>query len=120
MFKLILLTLVFFLVACATDEASNTAPDISKEGAEQKVQVRKNQCLPYKQMTSALLKRYQEKIRSTGTMVISETPPAAVVVLFYTSETGTWSNVITGANGISCLVMYGDNYKKKGPDGTGI
>lgn len=71
-------------------------------------------CSERKKFTSFLTKTYKEQQKAVG--LVSDTG----LMEIYVSEEGTWSIIMTGRKGISCLIAAGDNWKglKKPKTGT--
>lgn len=64
------------------------------------------QCAPRDAMVEGLASRYGESRHGIGLVANN-----AVMELFASDETGTWTILITLPNGLTCLVASGENYE---------
>jgi len=67
-------------------------------------------CLPAVKMEKFLFASYRETRKATALVNIKTEPPKKVLFVFYVSENGSWTATITGKEGISCIVLWGDTF----------
>lgn len=70
-------------------------------------------CMPHRKMKIDLFKLYRETLQSTGTVKLSGNQGA--IALFYASPNGSWSVVLAGPNGLSCLALWGNDFRREKP-----
>jgi hypothetical protein len=118
---LIRLALLFFISGCTAGAVDTPvvieAPVIVETPSMQRqaspnFRMHNSQCMPIAEMSASLLRDYNEKLASTATMTVHQGRPVRVIVLFYASKSASWSIVVVNDNGISCLVMWGENWKR--------
>ncbi|MFN0113762.1 MAG: hypothetical protein ACKVPY_03705 [Paracoccaceae bacterium] len=64
------------------------------------------QCAQREQVLKVLADRYGETRRSVGVA-----PNAAIMEIFASDSTGTWTITVTTPNGMTCLVASGENFE---------
>lgn len=64
------------------------------------------QCAPHDRVIARLATRYGEVRQAFGLAGNDQ-----VIEIFSSAETGTWTIIITGADGTSCLVAAGDSFE---------
>ena len=87
--KNLLLSTVLLATTCVPAMAQRTAP-----------------CAPRDQVIIGLAERWGESRQALG-IIQGE----AIMEIFASEETGTFTVIITSGNGMSCLVASGDNYE---------
>lgn len=104
MIKYLLAFLVPFCVLAGCVGATPNVPVKLKNIAEQRQLPR---CLPASEMSRVLFKQFKETLKASG---ILQSAPKKMLVLFYSSNTGSFTVTITGQDQISCAVLWGSNY----------
>lgn len=72
------------------------------------------QCGPREGVVEALLKQYGETRQS-----VALTSGGALMEMFASSATGTWTALVTAPNGISCIVSAGTSFERVAPTPVG-
>ena len=71
-------------------------------------------CGPHKEIVKALAKKYREAPKAIGT--VNQTK----VVEVYVSAAGSWTILLTGANGSTCIIAAGQNWEDMPADLTSL
>ena len=111
MIKYLLAFLVPFCVLAGCVGATPNVPVKLKNIAEQRQLPR---CLPAPEMSRVLFKQFKETLKASG---ILQSAPKKMLVLFYSSNTGSFTVTITGQDKISCAVLWGSDYNVEGRKG---
>lgn len=101
-----------FLAACASLDESG-----DETAAEFPVRLHVDLCKPHKLMTRFLFSRYRQTLRHTATA--KATPEVGIVILFYVSDNESWTVVMAGPNGISCMALWGNSWRTERLNGSG-
>ena len=64
-------------------------------------------CLPAPEMSRVLFQKFKETLKASG---ILQSAPKKMLVLFYSSHSGSFTVTITGQDRISCAVIWGSDY----------
>ena len=104
---LVILQTVLLLSACA-----GATPDVPVKIKDIKATASQltPKCLPAMEMERSLLESFREIREATALMNIPKEPPEKLLVIFYVSKGGTWTTTITGKEGVSCIVLWGNAY----------
>lgn len=62
-------------------------------------------CKPHDVMAERLEKMFREKPRASGLV------GSRAFVELYVSETGSWTMIVTGTNGLSCILAAGEGWE---------
>ena len=100
--KLIVTAIIFLLTSCTG--ATPNLPGKLKNITEQQHLPR---CLPASEMSRVLFQKFKETLKSSG---ILQSAPKKMLVLFYSSHSGSFTVTITGQDQISCAVIWGSDY----------
>ena len=95
------------LQLCLLTSCSAPTPNIPvklKNIAEQQHLPR---CLPAPEMSRVLFQKFKETLKSSG---ILQSAPKKMLVLFYSSNKGSFTVTITGRDQISCAILWGSDY----------
>ena len=65
------------------------------------------ECYETQQLEQLLRDNYQESRQAIGMVNDNQ----GIVQVFVNPDTGTWTLVATGANGVSCVAVAGDNWQ---------
>jgi len=60
------------------------------------------------------LEQLGEKLRASALMQI--TPLETVIVSFFSSQSGDWTVMVDGRNGISCMILWGKHWLAAGQE----
>jgi hypothetical protein len=66
-----------------------------------------SKCLPVPEMSKALFDGFRETIKASA---ILHAAPKKMLVLFYASDSGSFTVTLTGQNQVSCAILWGSNY----------
>ena len=72
-------------------------------------------CAPRDRVVGQLAAVYGETLQGAG-----QAQAAAVVELYASAETGTWTVTVTGADGMTCLVASGTGWQPAAPMPPGV
>lgn len=98
--------LVFLVPCCVLAGCVGATPNVPvklKNIAEQRQLPR---CLPAPEMNRVLFKQFKETLKASAILSASK----KLLVLFYSSNTGTFTITITGQDQISCAILWGSDY----------
>ena len=104
--KLIVTAIIFLLTSCTG--ATPNLPGKLKNITEQRLLPR---CLPAPEMSRVLFKQFKETVKASG---ILQSAPKKMLVLFYASNSGSFTVTLTGKNKISCAILWGSDYNEEG------
>jgi len=79
----------------------------SEEGNASSIRMDPSQCSPTL-VSRVGLEQLGEKVVASALMKVTSTD--AVIVTVFNSQSGDWTIMIDGENGISCMIMWGSNW----------
>ena len=98
--------LMLMLTGCVVADADlsekETSPVIGNI-----ITLRPNQCLPTGTLVPLLRKQYGEKIISSGVIRAAD---VQLIMMLFTSESGSWTVTTTSQQGLTCILIWGENY----------
>ena len=100
--KLIVTAIIFLLTSCTG--ATPNLPGKLKNITEQRLLPK---CLPASEMSKVLFTQFRELLTASAVL---QSAPKKMLVLFYSSNTGSFTVTITGQDQISCAVLWGSDY----------
>ena len=118
-----LISLLLFLAGCAAPAEEVAAPATEQKAANapvvEPVELTRvgQRCYPTDALLRGLLENHGEVIRGIGRVPVpSEQPPGFASLLV--SPGGSWSIIVSGAGGVSCLLVWGEKWQMAGPKGS--
>jgi hypothetical protein len=106
--------LMLVLTGCAVADADlaekEVAPTIGNI-----IALRPNQCLPTGTLVLLLRKQHGEKIISSGVIRAAD---VQLIMMLFTSESGSWTVTTTSQQGLTCILIWGENYTVDRPKKT--
>ena len=115
MTRIIVVVCVVFLIALLVSSCTGTAVTENKETpASEPMMAHNTRCIPSQTMVEELFKQYREVHRGSGRVNTAEDAPPLMASLFY-SENGAWTILLTRADGISCLMVWGSKWRMSAP-----
>jgi len=106
----LMLMLTGCVVADADSSEKETAPAIGNI-----IALRPNQCLPTSALVPLLRMQYGEKIMSSGVIRAAD---VQLIMMLFTSESGSWTVTTTSQQGLTCILIWGENYTVDRPKKT--
>jgi hypothetical protein len=103
--KLSIIISLWLLLGCAANATELEKSDVTDTTA---IRISNTQCIPTL-MVKLELAEMGEKLVASALMKV--TPDDVVIVTFFSNDSGEWSVMLDGKNGISCMVMWGDNWR---------
>ena len=100
--KLIVTAIIFLLTSCTG--ATPNLPGKLKNITEQRLLPK---CLPASEMSKVLFTQFRELLTASAVL---QSAPKKMLVLFYSSHSGSFTVTITGQDQISCAVIWGSDY----------
>jgi len=101
-----IVALMLMLTGCVVADASLPIKE-TPSNPERTINIKPNQCLKTDLLLPLLLKKYNEILIGSGTFDSTRGP---LVMMLFTSKSGSWTLVSAGANGIACALIWGENY----------
>ena len=98
--KFVFTAFIFLLTGCT---ATPNVPVQLKNITEQRLLPK---CLPAPEMNRVLFKQFKETLKASAILSASK----KMLVLFYSSNKGSFTVTITGQDQISCAVIWGSDY----------
>jgi hypothetical protein len=98
-----IVALMFLITGCVAADADLPAPTIGNI-----ISLKPNQCLPTSAIVPLLWKNYDEELVSSGTLKTTDIP---LVMMLFTSESGSWTVTTTSQQGLTCILIWGENYR---------
>jgi hypothetical protein len=77
----------------------------------------RQRCFPTDALLQGLLRNHGEIMRGVGHVPVPVGQPPGFASLLI-SPGGSWSVIVSGAGGVSCLLVWGDKWKMAGPKGS--
>ena len=108
--------LMLVLTGCVVADAALFPIKETPANPERTISVRPDQCLKTTLLLPLLLKKYNEILIGSGTFDSTRGP---LVMMLFTSKSGSWTLVSAGANGIACALIWGENYTVDRPNKSG-
>ena len=71
-------------------------------------------CLPASEMSKVLFTQFRELLTASAVL---QSAPSKMLVLFYASNSGSFTVTLTGKNQISCAILWGSDYNEEGRKG---
>ena len=104
--------LILALTGCVVAEAAlfplwETTEALHSVDPEYTINIRPEQCFKTDLLLPLLLKKYNEILIGSGTFDSTRGP---LVMMLFTSTSGSWTLVSAGANGIACALIWGEHY----------
>jgi len=99
--------LMLLLTGCVVADASLSSIKDTPANPERTISVRPDQCLKTALLLPLLLKKYNETLIGSGTFDSTRGP---LVMMLFTSKSGSWTLVSAGSNGVACALIWGENY----------
>jgi hypothetical protein len=112
--KLPLILSLLFLFGCTVADATLSVKE-TPSNPERTINIKPNQCLKTDLLLPLLLKKYNEILIGSGTFDSTRGP---LVMMLFTSTSGSWTLVSAGSNGIACALIWGENYRVDKPKKT--
>ena len=104
--KLIVTAIIFLLTSCTG--ATPTLPGKLKNLTEQRLHPK---CLPASEISKGLFTQFRELLTASAVL---QSAPSKMLVLFYGSNSGSFTVTLTGKNKISCAILWGSDYYEVG------
>ncbi len=104
--------LMLVLTGCAAANADLPTPAIGNI-----IALKPNQCLPTSTLGSLLYREYDEKLIASGVLRAANIP---LVMMLFTSKAGSWTVATTSQEGLTCILIWGENYRANKPSGEKI
>ena len=102
-----LLLILLLVTADATADAEPLKPNTPNQGASQ---TPNSVCVPTSEMSKALVKLGESR-QGTG---VAGTENNKLIVTHWASPSGSWTFTVSGANGITCMVAWGQYWRSTG------
>jgi len=99
--------LMLVLTGCVAADADLSTPTIGNI-----VTLKPNQCLPTSALVPLLHQQYDEKLMASGILRAANIP---LVMMLFTSESGSWTVTTTSQEGLTCILIWGENYRVNKP-----
>ena len=112
-----LLTLLIFLQILLLISCTGVTPNLPGNIKNLKTEQILPKCLPASEMSKALFQGFRETISASAILETNKKIPAKMLVLFYTSNRGSFTVTLTGKNQISCAILWGSDYSTEEPQG---
>jgi hypothetical protein len=113
MLKLIpVLMFMLLITGCAAADADLPTPTIGNI-----IALKPNQCMPTRILGPLLSQEYGEKLMASGVLQAANIP---LIMMLFTSKAGSWTVTTTSQEGLTCVLIWGENYKVNAPPGEKI
>tara|TARA_R110000824_G_scaffold162073_4_gene337639 strand:- start:1616 stop:1951 length:336 start_codon:yes stop_codon:yes gene_type:complete len=96
-------SLMLLITGCVATDADLSTPVIGNI-----IALKPDQCLPTSAIVPLLWKNYDEELVSSGTLKTTDIP---LVMMLFTSESGSWTVTTTSQDGLTCVLIWGENYR---------
>tara|TARA_R110002051_G_scaffold183405_1_gene252982 strand:- start:323 stop:664 length:342 start_codon:yes stop_codon:yes gene_type:complete len=106
--KFVFTALIFLLTSCTAP-----IPNIPIKVKNISEQQHLPKCLPASEMSRVLFEQFKETLKASAILSSSK----KMLVLFYSSNKGSFTVTITGQDQISCAVIWGSDYSAEGRKG---
>jgi hypothetical protein len=109
-----LISLLLLLAGCAAPAEEVAAP-ASEQKAVELMQVGQR-CYPTNALLLGLRRNHNETMRGVGQVPVPSGQPPGFTSLLV-SPGGSWSIIVSGAGGVSCLLVWGEKWQMAPPRG---
>ena len=109
----LIVALILVLTGCVADadlSEKEVAPTIGNI-----ITLKPNQCLPTSALVPLLQRQYDEELMASGVIRAADIP---LVMMLFTSESGSWTVTTTSQQGLTCILIWGENYTVDRPKKT--
>jgi len=103
----LIVALMLVLTGCVAADADSSEKEVAP-AIGNIITLRPNQCLPTEPLVLLLRKQYGEKIISSGVIRAAD---VQLIMMLFTSESGSWTVTTTSQQGLTCILIWGENYR---------
>ena len=109
----LIVALMLVLTGCVAADADSSEKEVAPTIGNI-ITLKPNQCLPTSALVPLLHRQYDEELMASGVIRAADIP---LVMMLFTSESGSWTVTTTSQEGLTCILIWGENYRVNKPSG---